>query len=200
MDWTRARILEALEPVAPVAIDADVRAAALAEARVGAGRGRASIGYVSVGTGISAAFVLDGTQLRVTDFGTSLTEPDDYFAHVERFALFDTTSGALRAVPRAAYDDLRATIKTTQKNLYRQIAAMEHREKLNAGAYVYFSFMRPFAVVAGNAGDLSAMVSSAAGAGVGAAAAINADLVAEEAAAAVRARAQGAAAGTPRRG
>ena len=53
---------------------------------------------------------------------------------------------------------------------------------------------------AGNAGDLSAMVSSAAGAGVGAAAAINADLVAEEAAAAVRARAQGAATGTPRRG
>ena len=52
---------------------------------------------------------------------------------------------------------------------------------------------------AGNAGDLSAMVSSAAGAGVGAAAAINADLVAEEAAAAVRARAQGAASGTPRR-
>jgi hypothetical protein len=31
---------------------------------------------------------------------------------------------------------------------------MEHREKLNAGAYVYFSFMRPFAVVAGNAGQL----------------------------------------------
>lgn len=42
---------------------------------------------------------------------------------------------------------------------------------------------------AGNAGDLSAMVSSAAGAGLGAAAAINADLVAEDAAAAVRARA-----------
>jgi glucokinase len=60
VDWTRARILRSLEQVAPVAIDADVRAAALAEARVGAGRGRASIGYVSVGTGISAALVLDG--------------------------------------------------------------------------------------------------------------------------------------------
>ncbi|MEX5235695.1 NAD(P)/FAD-dependent oxidoreductase [Kocuria arenosa] len=53
---------------------------------------------------------------------------------------------------------------------------------------------------AGNAGDLSAMVSSAAGAGVGAAAAINADLVAEDAAAAVRARADGLTAGTPGRG
>jgi thioredoxin reductase len=53
---------------------------------------------------------------------------------------------------------------------------------------------------AGNAGDLSAMVSSAAGAGVGAAAAINADLVAEDAAAAVRARADGLTAGAPGRG
>ncbi|MFE7629685.1 NAD(P)/FAD-dependent oxidoreductase [Kocuria sp. NPDC057446] len=42
---------------------------------------------------------------------------------------------------------------------------------------------------AGNAGDLSAMVSAASGAGLVAAAAINADLVAEDAAAAVRARA-----------
>lgn len=43
---------------------------------------------------------------------------------------------------------------------------------------------------AGNANDLAAMVSAAAGAGVMAAAAINADLVAEDAAAAVRARAE----------
>jgi hypothetical protein len=101
-----------------------------------------------------AAFVLDGVRLRVTDFGTSLTEPEDYLQRVQAFALFDTTGGALRPVPRTDYDALRATIKTTQKNLYRQIAAMEHREKLNAGAYVYFSFMRPFAVVAGNADQL----------------------------------------------
>lgn len=47
---------------------------------------------------------------------------------------------------------------------------------------------------AGNARDLAAMVSAAAGAGVMAAAAINADLVAEDAAAAVRARAESVAA------
>jgi hypothetical protein len=96
------------------------------------------------------AFVLDGVRLRVTDFGTSLTEPDDYLSHVRAFALFDTTGGTLRPVPRSDFDDLRATIKTTQKDLYRLIAGMEHREKLNAGAYVYFSFLRPFAVAAGN--------------------------------------------------
>jgi glucokinase len=61
IDWTREQILEALGPIAPVSLEADVRAAALAEARVGAGRGRTSVGFVSVGTGISAALVLDGT-------------------------------------------------------------------------------------------------------------------------------------------
>lgn len=52
---------------------------------------------------------------------------------------------------------------------------------------------------AGNAGDLSAMVSSAAGEGVGAAAATHADLAAEDAAAAVRAQAQRSTFGTSRR-
>lgn len=61
VDWTRQQIVDALEQLAPVSIEADVRAAALAEARVGAGRGMSSVGYVSVGTGISACLVLDGT-------------------------------------------------------------------------------------------------------------------------------------------
>lgn len=98
-----------------------------------------------------AAFVLDGVRFRVTDFGTSLTEPEDYLPHVQSFALFDTSQGALTPIPRTDFDDLRATVKSTQKNLYRLIAGMEHRDKLNAGAYVYFSFLRPFAVAAGNA-------------------------------------------------
>jgi hypothetical protein len=97
-----------------------------------------------------AAFVLDDVRLRVTDFGTSLTVPEDYLSRVSAFALFDTSAGALEHVAPASFDDLRAVVKTTQKDLYRRIAAMDHREKINAGAYVYFSFLRPFAVVAGN--------------------------------------------------
>ena len=60
IDWTREAVVAALEPVAPVALEADVRAAALAETRVGAGRAFAAVGYVSVGTGISSALVIDG--------------------------------------------------------------------------------------------------------------------------------------------
>ena len=44
---------------------------------------------------------------------------------------------------------LAGAAKSAQKNLYRRIAAMERREKINAGAYVYFTFLRPFAELAG---------------------------------------------------
>jgi glucokinase len=58
--WTKGQIIDALAHIGPITLEADVRAAALAEARIGAGRGRSSVGYVSVGTGVSAALVLDG--------------------------------------------------------------------------------------------------------------------------------------------
>ena len=48
----------------PVRLEADVRAAARAEAQLGAGRGRSDFLYVTVGTGISASLVLDGDPLR----------------------------------------------------------------------------------------------------------------------------------------
>jgi glucokinase len=48
----------------PIRIEADVRAAARAEARLGAGRGLASFLYVTVGTGISASLVIDGAPYR----------------------------------------------------------------------------------------------------------------------------------------
>jgi glucokinase len=43
-----------------VVVESDVRAAALAEARLGAGRGHSSFAYISVGTGISYCLVIDG--------------------------------------------------------------------------------------------------------------------------------------------
>lgn len=44
----------------PVAVETDVNAAALAEARIGAGRGGTSLAYMTVGTGIGVGLVLDG--------------------------------------------------------------------------------------------------------------------------------------------
>jgi glucokinase len=57
--WQDTDVAEALRDALgrPVTIDADVRAAARAEAGLGAGRPFASFLYVTVGTGISASFV-----------------------------------------------------------------------------------------------------------------------------------------------
>jgi hypothetical protein len=98
---------------------------------------------------VLGAFVLDGVQMRVTDFGTSVTEPVDYLAHVAAFGLFDVSHGELVPLDEDARDELATGAKAAQRALYRKIAAMDRRDKINAGAYVYFTFLRPFAAVAG---------------------------------------------------
>jgi hypothetical protein len=96
-----------------------------------------------------AAFVLEDVELRVTDFGTSITKPEDYLPNVVEFGLFDISAGALTPIDGDGADALAAEAKRAQRALYRMIAAMDRRAKINAGAYVYFTFLRPFAEVAG---------------------------------------------------
>lgn len=98
---------------------------------------------------VLGAFVLRDARLRVTDFGTSLTQPEDYWPCVDAFAFFDVSSGSLVPIDRAQRDALGGAAKSAQKHLYRKIAAMERRAKIDAGAYVYFTFLRPFAELAG---------------------------------------------------
>ena len=61
----------------------------------------------------------------------------------------DVASGEAVPIDATGRDALADAAKTAQKQLYRKIAAMERREKINAGAYVYFTFLRPFAELAG---------------------------------------------------
>ena len=64
--WTGAEILRRLADGVGVPADilTDVEAAAVAEQQVGAGRGRRSVGYVTVGTGVGAALAVDGVAHR----------------------------------------------------------------------------------------------------------------------------------------
>ena len=47
-----------------------------------------------------------------------------------------------------------AAVRTAQAQHYRRIAAMTRDEKIRCGAYVYFTFLRPFAQEAGVADEL----------------------------------------------
>jgi glucokinase len=62
--WTSAELVAALEHLGPVTVEADVRAAGVAEARFGAGRPFSSFLYLTVGTGISHCLVQDGEPYR----------------------------------------------------------------------------------------------------------------------------------------
>ncbi len=67
--WAGTALLEHLRRATnvPADIQTDVEAAAVAEHRVGAGRGHRAIAYVTVGTGIGAGVVINGTPFRGRD-------------------------------------------------------------------------------------------------------------------------------------
>lgn len=58
--WKSAEVVKRLSTIAPVTIEADVRAAALGEALFGAGKPYRIFLYITVGTGISSCLVIDG--------------------------------------------------------------------------------------------------------------------------------------------
>jgi hypothetical protein len=99
---------------------------------------------------LTLALVLDG-DVRVTanDWGTSITDPPDYFAHLSAAGVFTADGGGLAPVAPAELGVVAQAVKDAQRQLYRLIAGMDRREKLDAGAYVYFTFLRPFAEAAG---------------------------------------------------
>lgn len=104
-----------------------------------------------------AGLVLDGVQVTITDFGTSTTTPEDYLDHLVGFALCTTDGcepGELRPVPLDEIDELVTTVRRAEATHYRRIAAMDRDEMIRCGAYVYFSFLRPFAAIAGIEDDL----------------------------------------------
>jgi glucokinase len=63
VDWRDLDVIGALSHIAPTHLESDVRAAAIGEARYGAGQELGSFLYVNAGSGISSCLVIDGTPL-----------------------------------------------------------------------------------------------------------------------------------------
>ncbi len=100
---------------------------------------------------LTAALVFDDVAVRITDFGTANTDPEDYLDRLVGFGLFttDTPDRSLQPVPDEEIPGILAEVRKAQSQHYRNIAAMSRDEKIRCGAYVYFSFLRPFADAAG---------------------------------------------------
>lgn len=105
---------------------------------------------------LTAALVLDDVAVKITDFGTANTTPEDYLDRLVAFGLFttDTPDRSLRPVPDDEIPGILAEVRKAQSQHYRNIAAMTRDEKIACGAYVYFSFLKPFADAAGVGGQL----------------------------------------------
>lgn len=101
LDWQHRDLRDDLGRLLhlPVEIDADVRAAARAEATYGAGRDCPVFLYVTIGTGISACLVLDGKPflgtrgLTGTFASSRVTIPTDQGTLIDGPALEDFASG-----------------------------------------------------------------------------------------------------------
>jgi hypothetical protein len=106
---------------------------------------------------LTAALVLEGVESTITDVGTSNHTPEDYLDHLVGFALYTTDGlppGEVRLVSPEEYGGIVAAVRSAQSAHYRNIAKMSRDEKIRAGAYVYFTFLRPFAEEAGIAEEL----------------------------------------------
>jgi glucokinase len=63
LDWTQLDAAGAFSHLAPAFVESDVRAAAVAEARLGTGRERDSMLFINVGSGVSHTMVVEGRPL-----------------------------------------------------------------------------------------------------------------------------------------
>lgn len=70
--WGGQPVREKLSRIAPARVESDVRAAAVAEAMFGAGRGKRLFVYITVGTGISYCLMQNGNPLKGTN-GNAIT-------------------------------------------------------------------------------------------------------------------------------
>ena len=108
---------------------------------------------------LTAALVLDPqVEVSITDYGTTISSPEDYLEHLNGFGLYTTDGVAPGGLPVPLSDqDLEATAaaaKVAQRQHYRDIVAMDRDERIACGAYVYFTFLRPFAEIAGVADEI----------------------------------------------
>jgi len=119
--------------------------------------GRSEFGWSDVAADVPyqhlvAGLVVRDVDARITDFGTVVTDPEDYLDRLSGISLFTTDGlppGELRPVPLDELAGVAAACRATERTLYRRIARMDTMEMVACGAEVYFTFLRPFAEAAG---------------------------------------------------
>ncbi len=129
VDW---RGLDVEAALGPVTLESDVRAAALAEARFGAGQGRDNFLYLNIGTGVSHTLVLGGEPYAGADGYAIMVGAPPIELTASGAALSSAAGADTRSVlADAAHEDL---VRSTGESLGQALAFLIHA--LNPGAVI----------------------------------------------------------------
>jgi hypothetical protein len=98
---------------------------------------------------VAALVFRPGVRIEVGDTATSVCIPADPMIDLEAVGLFVSDNGVLNPIGFEELEVAAAVARNAHRALYRQVAAWSWEEKMAAGAFSYFTTLRPFAVVAG---------------------------------------------------
>ncbi len=167
VDWINLPVCDRLTTVAPVTIEADVRAAARAEALFGLGKQFHQFLFVTVGTGIASCLVLDGIPFTGARGATGtmasspLSVPCEKCGQTNHTTLEQLAAGPAlvarynqfhQATARTGHDVLAAAIAGDQDALFVTLSASE---ALGSSVGLLVNILDPEAVIVGGGLGLS---------------------------------------------
>lgn len=103
---------------------------------------------------VAALVFRPGVRIEVGDTATSVCIPADPMVDLEAVGLFASDGGVLTPIGFEELELAAEAAKRADRSLYRQVAAWTWEEKMAAGAFSYFTTLRPFAVLAGVDNDV----------------------------------------------
>ena len=98
---------------------------------------------------VAALVFRPGVRIEVGDTATSVCIPADPMVDLEAVGLFASDGGVLTPIGFEELELAAGAAKSAHRSLYRQVAGWSWEEKMSAGAFSYFTTLRPFAVLAG---------------------------------------------------
>jgi hypothetical protein len=111
---------------------------------------------------VAALVFRPGVRIEVGDTATSVCIPADPMVDLEAVGLFACEEGTLLPITFDQLEAAAAAARLAHRSLYRTVAGWSWEEKMVAGTYSYFTTIRPFAELAGVAGDIDWAVPRAA--------------------------------------